>query len=72
MSHDLMWGRASPGGRAGPLWLSIEMAPHWLEIRWRLEFLGKKQDVLSQVAKGCDESSGGSIWESPALLVFLD
>ena len=54
------------------MWLCIEMAPHWLEIRWRLEFLGKKQDVLSQVAKGYDESSGGSIWESPALLMFLD
>ena len=52
--------------------MSVEMAPQWLEIRWRLEFLGKKQDVLSQVAKGCDESSRGLIWESPALLVFLD
>lgn len=47
--------------RAGPLWMSVEMAPQWLEIRWRLEFLGKKQDVLSQVAKGCDESSRGLI-----------
>ena len=54
------------------MWLCIEMAPHWLEIRWRLEFLGKKQDMLSQVAKVYDESSGGSIWESPALLMFLD